>query len=133
MTAKLTKELAMALQAAGNDGLEVIDPETNRVYLIVDEQTHRRALHALRAQQDHDAIAEGIAQMEAGEGKPAEPSVRGIAIATGLLVRGMKEHSVIILPRAEEDIERNARWWAQHHDAAQAANYWLYTVRRQIS
>ena len=43
----------------------------------------------------------------------------------------MKEHSVIILPRAEEDIERNARWWAQHHDAAQAAD-WLFTVRRQI-
>lgn len=72
MTAKLTKELATALQAAGNDGLEVIDPETNRVYLIVDEQTHRRALNALRTQQDHDAISEGIAQMEAGEGKPAE-------------------------------------------------------------
>ena len=72
MTAKLTKELATALQAAGNDGLEVIDPETNRVYLIVDEQRYRRALNALRVQQDHDAIAEGIAQMEAGEGKPAE-------------------------------------------------------------
>ena len=72
MTAKLTKELATAVQAAGNDGLEVVDPETNRVYLIVDEETHRRAMDALRAQRDHDAIAEGIAQMEAGQGKPVE-------------------------------------------------------------
>ena len=72
MTEKLTKELATALHAAGNDRLEVIDPETNRIYLIVDEETHRRAMRALRAQQDCEAVAEGVAQMEAGEGKPAE-------------------------------------------------------------
>ena len=72
MTAKLTKELASALHATGNDRLEVVDPETNRVYLIVDEETHRRATLALRAQQDREAIAEGIAQMEAGGGQPAE-------------------------------------------------------------
>lgn len=43
----------------------------------------------------------------------------------------MKVCSVVILPRAEEDIERNARWWAQHHDASQAAD-WFFSVRRQI-
>jgi hypothetical protein len=71
MAAKLNKELADALHAAGGEGLEVIDPDTNRVYRIIDEETHREAMLALRAQQDRDAIAEGIAQMEAGEGKPA--------------------------------------------------------------
>jgi len=78
MAAKLSKELASALHAAGNDGLEVVDPDTNRVYLIVDEDTHRRAMNALRSQQDREAIAEGIAQMEAGEGKPAEQAFEDI-------------------------------------------------------
>jgi hypothetical protein len=72
MAAELNKELVDALQAAGGEGLEVVDPETNRVYRIIDEETHRRAMLALQAQQDRSAIAEGIAQMVSGEGKPAE-------------------------------------------------------------
>lgn len=36
MTAKLTKELAAALHATGEGELEVVDPETSRLYLIVD-------------------------------------------------------------------------------------------------
>ncbi len=43
----------------------------------------------------------------------------------------MKKYAVEILPRAEEDIERNARWWADHHDVSQATD-WFYTVREQI-
>ena len=43
----------------------------------------------------------------------------------------MNQFRVIILPRADEDIERNARWWAENHDSPQAAN-WFFTVRRQI-
>ena len=78
MTTELSKELANALQSAGRDGLEVIDPETKRVYRIVDEEIHRRALRALRAQEDRDAIAEGIAQMEAGQGRPAEEVFEGL-------------------------------------------------------
>lgn len=72
MTIQLNKELALALKAAGSDGLEVIDPDSNRVYVIVDEELHRRARRALRAEEDRDAIAEGISQMEAGQGRPAE-------------------------------------------------------------
>ncbi|GAB4154199.1 MAG: hypothetical protein Tsb009_30770 [Planctomycetaceae bacterium] len=72
MAAKLTKELVTALHAAGDDGLEVVDPETNRLYLIVNEETHRQAMLALKALRDREAIAEGIAQMEAGQGQPAE-------------------------------------------------------------
>jgi hypothetical protein len=33
---------------------------------------------ALRRQQDHDAIAEGIAQMEAGQGKPLDEAFEGM-------------------------------------------------------
>lgn len=70
MIAKLTKELADALNATGESELEVIDPETSRLYFIVDSETHRQAMEALRRQQDRDAIAQGIAEMEAGEGIP---------------------------------------------------------------
>lgn len=70
MIAKLTKELADALNASGESELEVVDPDTNRSYTIVDSEIHRQAMEALRRQQDHDAIAQGIAEMEAGEGIP---------------------------------------------------------------
>ena len=72
MTAKLSKELAAALHATGNRELEVVDPETQRMYVLVDCETHRRAMEALRRQQDRDAIAEGLAQMAAGQGKPLD-------------------------------------------------------------
>lgn len=68
MSAKLSKELADALHATGECQLEVVDPDTNRTYIIVDSEVHRRAMEALRRQQDRDAIAQGIAEMEAGEG-----------------------------------------------------------------
>jgi plasmid stabilization system protein ParE len=44
----------------------------------------------------------------------------------------MKEFDVVILPKAEEDIERNARWWAENRDVDQAVK-WFFTVRDQIS
>jgi hypothetical protein len=66
MTAKLTKELADALNATGDSELEVVDPSTQRTYFVVDAEIHRQAMDALRRQQDRDAIAE----MEAGEGIP---------------------------------------------------------------
>lgn len=70
MTAKLNKELADALSASGENELEVVHPETNRTYTIVESDLHRRAMEALRRQQDREAIAQGIAEMEAGEGIP---------------------------------------------------------------
>jgi hypothetical protein len=72
MIAKLTKEQAAALNATGEGELEVIDPDTQRMYFLVDSETHRRAMEALRRQQDRDAIAEGLLQMEAGQGKPLD-------------------------------------------------------------
>ena len=70
MTAKLTKELAAALHATGDHELEVVDPDTSRVYFIVESEMHRQAMDALRRQQDRDAIAQGIAEMETGQGIP---------------------------------------------------------------
>jgi hypothetical protein len=72
MTAKLTKELAAALHATGDSELEVVDPDTERTYVLVDSDTHRQAMEALRRQQDRDAIAQGIAEIGAGDGISVE-------------------------------------------------------------
>jgi hypothetical protein len=72
MIAKLTKELAAALNATGGRELEVVDPETQRTYFLVDSETHRRAMEALRPQHDRSAVAEGLVQMEEGQGKPLD-------------------------------------------------------------
>ena len=38
---------------------------------------------------------------------------------------------VRIYPQAEEDIERNARWWAENHSVEQAAR-WFEAVHKQL-
>lgn len=72
MTPKLSQELVDALNAAGNGELEVVNPKDNRVYYVVDGDIHRQAMGALCRQRERDAIAKGIAQMEAGEGVSLE-------------------------------------------------------------
>lgn len=87
MTAKLNKELAAALHATGESELEVVDPDTQRTYFVVDAEIHRRAMDALRRQQDRDAIAQGIAEMEAGEGVPLSEAFDDIRANLGLRSR----------------------------------------------
>ena len=67
MTPELSKEMADALHAEGGD-LRVVDPSTQRVYVIVDNDTHERAMQALRQQEDWESIQRGAAQADAGEG-----------------------------------------------------------------
>ena len=40
-------------------------------------------------------------------------------------------YRVVLLPKAKSDIVRNARWWAEHHSAEQAA-CWVNTGEEQI-
>ena len=40
-------------------------------------------------------------------------------------------HDVILLPIADEDIFRNASWWAEHHSLQQALS-WESSVRSQL-
>lgn len=68
MTVELTQELAAALHASGERGLELVDPQTRRTYVLVDAETHQLAMQALDRQQSYAAIAEGLAQMQTGEG-----------------------------------------------------------------
>jgi len=60
MPTKLTKELADPLNATGENELEVVEPSTQRTYFVVDVAVHRRAMDALRRQQNWevDAILE---------------------------------------------------------------------------
>jgi hypothetical protein len=83
MAINLSNELAAALRATGERELEVVDPQTQRTYVLVEAETHRRAMDALRRQQDRDAIAEGLAQMEAGEGKPLDEAFSDMRIRLG--------------------------------------------------
>ena len=67
MAAKLTKEITDALHSAEGD-VRVVDPTTQRVYVLVDDETHSRAMQALREQEDWNSIQRGVAQADAGEG-----------------------------------------------------------------
>ncbi len=63
MDTKLTQEISMALQASSQSHLTVIDPMTNRRYVIVDADEFARL-------EDAGAIRQGISEMEAGLGQP---------------------------------------------------------------
>ncbi|MFT7641849.1 MAG: plasmid stabilization system protein ParE [Pirellulaceae bacterium] len=41
------------------------------------------------------------------------------------------KYQVRILPQAEEDIERNAKWWAEHRNSDEAVK-WFFAVRDQL-
>ena len=66
MIVMLPKEITDELHAARGE-LRVTDPSTSRVYVLMDDETHHRALHALRMQEDWQAIQEGAAQAARGE------------------------------------------------------------------
>ncbi len=66
MIARLPDELSQALGQGDGGPLSVEDERTRQRYVIVDEDTHRRAMKALWEQQVLEAIQEGIADMEAG-------------------------------------------------------------------
>lgn len=87
MNAKLTKELTAALHASGECALEVVDPETSRLYVIVDGETHRQAMDALRRQQDRDAIAQGIAELKVSTGVSLDEAFDDIRVKQHLRPR----------------------------------------------
>ncbi len=71
MISKLTSEQTQALHASGNRPLSVLDPTTNHVYVLVDQETHLQAMEALRQRDDAESIQRGIADLEAGRHQPA--------------------------------------------------------------
>jgi len=75
MTPKLNQELTDALHASESP-LSVIDPTTNRVYILVDHDTHEQAMAALHRQRSIASIQAGIDDMEAGRMQPAKEAHR---------------------------------------------------------
>lgn len=70
MTPKITDEQRQAIEQHQGQPVPIQDDQTQRVYVIVDQQTHERAMRALQEQEDLASIRRGIQQMEAGEGRP---------------------------------------------------------------
>lgn len=80
---KLTVEQREALQEHP-EGVACEDTETHRVYFLVDSEIHQRALQTLKRQQDREAIAEGLADMEAGRVVPLDQAFEEIRNRLGL-------------------------------------------------
>lgn len=64
--------MADALNTGDGAPLEVLDPSSKRTYFVISAETHRRAMGALGRLEDREAIARGIAEMQAGGGLPLE-------------------------------------------------------------
>lgn len=72
MPPDLSNEMISALRTANGRELEVVDPTTQRVYMLVEAGLYQRAMEALRLQQDREAIAQGLSELETGDGIPIE-------------------------------------------------------------
>lgn len=67
---KSCKFYAYALGDTTMRELAAIEPNGNRVDILVDRDTHRVAKEAFRLQCDREAVDNGFARMEAGEAMP---------------------------------------------------------------
>lgn len=70
MTVKLNDDLQQAVDAQADRPMAAEHEPTRKVYYIYTELMHQKASQALREQENNDAIAEGLRQMENGEGRP---------------------------------------------------------------
>ena len=77
---KLTPQLAAALHNTPSGSLEVVDPATNRVYVLCDPAIQNKA----KALLDKQAIAEGVADVEAGRTQTLDEAFAEIRQNTGL-------------------------------------------------
>ena len=70
MIQKLPTNLREAMGQQPNELLRLEDDQTQTVYVVVEEQTHQKAMQALREQEDWNAIRQGLKEREEGLGKP---------------------------------------------------------------
>lgn len=103
MILNLTPELRSAIVASEGGPIHLRDEETAAVYVVVDEETHRRAMEALDRQQSLESVRRGVAQMEAGLGRPASEAEADLAaIREG--IADMKAGRTISLDEADRRI-----------------------------
>jgi hypothetical protein len=60
MLTKLPDEIRQAIQQSSSE-VRLQDDQTHAVYVVVDEATHRRAMKALKAQEDWESVQRGLA------------------------------------------------------------------------
>ena len=79
MTPKLNAELSNALQISEGE-LEVIDPATNRTYVVVEQAVLARAKAVLERQEQEDlaAVKRGLQDVEAGRTMPLDEAFDSI-------------------------------------------------------
>lgn len=76
MTPKLSDEQKQALAARAGQPIRVEDPDTHKLFVLMDSEEYERVIEALRAQTDLHAIRDGIEEMEAGLSMPIEEADR---------------------------------------------------------
>ena len=64
---KISEEQRAALKQ-NPQGVSCEDTDSARTYILVEESVHRRAMLALKKQQDLEAIRRGVAQLDASSG-----------------------------------------------------------------
>lgn len=79
MTPKLSPELSNALQQCDGE-LKVIDPATNRTYVVVEQSILARGKAAVERQEKDDlaAIKRGLEDVEAGRTMPLDEAFESI-------------------------------------------------------
>lgn len=71
MDIELSPEISTALRASKSNPLTVVEPVTNRRYVIFDADEFTRL-------EDADAIGRGVSQMEAGLGQPLDEAMNEV-------------------------------------------------------
>ena len=64
MTAKLSTDLQKAVDAHAGQPIKVEHPGTHAVYVLIDEETHCRAMQALQEQEDWRSVQQGLVERQ---------------------------------------------------------------------
>jgi hypothetical protein len=76
MSPTLSPEMLAAVNAAGDVGVELVDPVTHKLYVLVPHEVHTAAMNALRREDDRNAIVRGLSEIDRGEGIPLDEAAR---------------------------------------------------------
>jgi len=88
MTPKLTDDQLKEVDAHAGQPIKVEHPTTHKVYVIVDNETHERAMRALQEQEDLAAIQRGLDDREHGREQPLDEVDAEIRAEFGFPARG---------------------------------------------
>ena len=88
MTPKLTDDQLKAVDAHAGQPIKVEHPTTHKLYVIVDNDTHERAMRALHEQEDLAAIQRGLDDRKHGREQPLAEVDAELRTEFGFSARG---------------------------------------------